>query len=254
MRGQTVDQRLSAIQAAHASLTDVYSAVQNCVVKYREAGLPLPEDINRLLSASEGESKAYQNRTLKIPPDPYAPTPEGWVSVPVASAMPVTLAYSVLANKGEMPIKKVIFEVSAFNQFLTYSAMFAVLRKLKDAKVVTLENGVAAPAADSPRPASIAQDGRVWGPPEAFQPQELAAHRREAIVEILKANGASTRAEIVEALKRTPWVRARLDPSLIKVDLDVLAKQGSVEREESTPVLRWKLVSQPEQAQLRLAK
>lgn len=133
----------------------------------------------------------------------------------------------------------------------TVAALWSTVAKLQTLGAVTTERGVMHVV--SGYVTGTIKDGRIWGDPSIFQPQEIAHHRREAILQLMAKYQPVLRAELVDALEKTEWVRAPKVVSLIKADLEQMAKAGLVERTETEPyVYYWSLV-QKGQGHLRLA-
>lgn len=111
--------------------------------------------------------------------------------------------------------------------------------------LVTLDR----PSPHLPR-APILFEGRLWGPANIFQKYEIADHRREAILWLLQKFPGQQIVQIVERLQDCEWVRAPKNKDLVKADMQILEKDGLVERRGNTR--KWQLVEGKGQPQLKL--
>jgi hypothetical protein len=93
-----------------------------------------------------------------------------------------------------------------------------------------------------PSKAGIIKDGFLWGPPSIFEKHELAAHRRDAILHLLKHYNAGLQAvQIVEQLHNCHWIQAPINKDLLKADLEVLQQAGKIRRRGNSK--KWELVA-----------
>jgi hypothetical protein len=76
----------------------------------------------------------------------------------------------------------------------------------------------------------ILSGGFIWSLPEHLSKQDLAAHRREAIMFILRNERYLQLTEIVEQLHGWHWVKAPVNKDLLKLDLQVLETEGLIRR------------------------
>ena len=82
-----------------------------------------------------------------------------------------------------------------------------------------------------PEMAGVIGEGYVWGAADSFTMQELAAHRRQAILQLLGANhGGLQLVQLTEELRRLGWVRAPINKDLLKGDMDWLLGKHKVRR------------------------
>jgi hypothetical protein len=88
--------------------------------------------------------------------------------------------------------------------------------------------------------AGLVRDGRLWAPPGVFAKPEMAAHRREAILHVLKhfPTGLQT-VQIVEQLRNCSWLHAPVNKDLLKLDMESLLEAKKVRRRGNTK--KWEL-------------
>jgi hypothetical protein len=251
-------QKLQAMQAASQSLNDVYTAALRCGQLHTEAGMALPEPIRRLIDAPptvEPEAKA-PNRPSPGPAHrpisaPYgSPADPAWISIPPSRAVPQTVVPAVLDEAGRsMPLQQIVDRLRQLGVPFREGSLSNVGTRLKAAGVIAFTDAGWTLADDA---VAILRDGRLWGPPSLFQPQELAAHRREAIAVALRTYGRLGRAEIIDVLKRSTWVKAPMNVHLVKADLDAMESAGIARQNPQD--WTWELAKQENgQPKLKLA-
>jgi len=92
----------------------------------------------------------------------------------------------------------------------------------------------------SPESAPILHDGYIWGPPEIFTTQELAVHRREAILHLLRFYRAGLQtSQIIELLQKCAWVHAPVNKELVQDDVQLLSKAEKIRRRGNSR--KWEL-------------
>jgi len=82
-----------------------------------------------------------------------------------------------------------------------------------------------------PESAAVIYNGAAWGPPRVFQKYELAAHRREIILHLLKLHpGGLMTMQIVNLLEGSNHCKAPINKYLLKADMEILQKARRVKR------------------------
>jgi hypothetical protein len=81
-----------------------------------------------------------------------------------------------------------------------------------------------------PEQAPVILEGFLWGPPSAFRKAEIATHRREAVLHILRRFPLGLRLrEIVSELRRCEWLHAPTNHENVRADLEFLASAGKIQ-------------------------
>jgi Fe2+ or Zn2+ uptake regulation protein len=90
--------------------------------------------------------------------------------------------------------------------------------------------------------AGVIHDGFVWGPPQIFQMHELAAHRRAAILHVLRQNTVGLQVTQIVVQLRNDLVKPPIpvNKSLVKADLEALQDDGNVRRRGNSK--KWEAV------------
>ena len=70
----------------------------------------------------------------------------------------------------------------------------------------------------------------VWGSPDIFHKQELAAHRRYIIKHILGVVGPLQMMQVVHHLSAYEGCKAPVNKDLVKLDIEALQEAGEIRR------------------------
>jgi hypothetical protein len=102
--------------------------------------------------------------------------------------------------------------------------------------------------------AAVIAGGRLTGPPAAFEPSDLAAHRREAELAYFAEYGPLSRAQLITLLQQSEWVVAPVNVFLVKADLQRLEAAKLIRRAKPDDPRNWDWVMVKKRGQLKLAK
>jgi len=243
-----VDMNTDPIQAeleAYASIATVLEQAKKCQDLHARAGLPLPERIQRLLGLITDSGKAGTQRSVAQIPEPQRKKPpkdagQDWISIVAGGAIVTTVALAILREAGGEPLR-------------SRDLGDRVISILPDATTGSLANAGTRLAAEGviertdegwkllkPERAAVLQDGLLWGPVSIFGKQEIAAHRREAILHVLKYFPTGLQiVQIVERLNECPWVHAPANKDILKLDTQVLLADRKIKRVGNTK--KWQL-------------
>lgn len=249
----SIAEQLAARRAVAQKVSEIYETALGCAELCAVAGIPVPEEIGRLLGNLSKEEKAnglgYPNgkRTLPSLPSPFPDLPDGWIAVPAVDAH-LTTFVRLAVGQGATTLRKIVaYGTSIHRAALRENSLYATLKRLRDARIVQMDHG----RLDLVNPELHLElrDGNVVGPHDLFQPLDLATHRRHAEVLAIKANGPMLRSEMMAVLQQAPWVHAPIGDSLIKNDMEVLSAANVVRRATTSArnEFRWELV--PETAE-----
>jgi len=233
---------------AASSYLRLLNEAQECKRLHEKAGIALPIPLLRLLG-EEGVAVGHEQMMLKtsspdIDSSRLATKPDEaereWVSIKAKDASPTTIALAVLGSLDEpIKAKALANRVTSISPNIVGGSIYNLLRRLEDGGDVTSDtNGWILANQDA---AGLLSGEYIWAPPSRFTKQDLAAHRREAIVHILRNESSMQIMEIVERLHQWEWVKAPVNKDLLKADMQVLEEQGLVRRIANTR--NWEAVS-----------
>jgi hypothetical protein len=238
------------IKAASAYIRLLQEA-EECRRLYSEAAIALPEPLKRMLGDEKKVpgtgGKQLEFPTLLTKPDRGRATPPGvgekWISIEAAHASPSTIALSIMRSLGE-PIKAVQLALLVANyapdsvqgtvfNMLTRNQTRGLVEETREGwKLIREEDG------------GILDGDYIWAHPKNLMQSDLALHRREAILLILRQHPNQTAMQITRSLQSWDWVQAPASKDLIKADLSVLETRGLIKRREDTR--GWEIVNDQE--------
>lgn len=199
---------------------------------FETSGEPLPEQLKQFLGVHRNNGKVTQPLVTILPPR-RASRPEeaeeSWISVEVKETTATSLVLAVLrAANAPLANKVVVQQVTDINPHIPKGSINNIGTRLGRTLIHRTDEGW---RLLDPKKAGIICDGYLWGPQEIFDKQDIAAHRREGILQILRAftSGLQT-VQIVDQLRSTPWVHAPASKDLVKSDMELLESHDKVRR------------------------
>jgi hypothetical protein len=199
---------------------------------FESAGEPLPEQLKQFFGVHRNNGRMTQALVTISPPRRASHPAEvgsDWISVEVKEATATSLVLAVLriAN-GPLANKDVVQQVTDINPHVPRGSINNIGTRLGRTLIHRTEEGWR--LLDSKK-AAIICDGYLWGPKDIFDKTEIAAHRREAILQILRAfpSGLQT-VQIVDQLRAVPWVHAPASKDLVKADMELLEGNEKVRK------------------------
>jgi hypothetical protein len=231
---------------AYESVKVVLAAARRCQELYERAGLVLPQRVQWLLgvapppAAVRGEARGVAQLPPPELPDRPKTAASDWIAVPAADGTVTTVALAVLrVAGGPMRSRDVRESVMNILPATTSGSVANAGTRLVAEEVIDRSND--GWILLKPERAPILQDGRLWGPPDIFVKQEVAAHRREAILHILTHFPTGLQiVQIVEQLKNCTWLHAPTNKDLVKMDMQALQELQKVRRVGNAK--KWQLV------------
>jgi hypothetical protein len=222
---------LKAELEASKSLVELLELADRTRQLYQSARLPLPDALRRLLGSNGNLDEgiiagALQKIVPPIPPEAEA----DWSWVPQNEGAPMTLIKAIL-RANPTPLRS-----TELHERIVQLGIDASLGTVSNAAVRLEGNGIIKRedgcwSLINVKEAGVIFGGHIWGPRETFTAQELAAHRRLAILQILAAKtGGLQLVQITEELRRTEWVHAPINKDLVKADMDGLLGKRKVRR------------------------
>ena len=218
--------------ALYQRLTDWMREADELSYAFRNAGLVVPDPLTQALSdVPKGEYRP--SHVPAIPPIKRSKTPldagSDWISISANDGSPTSVTLAVLKGaNGPMRAKDVADRVTGMISDVTYGSIANIATRLAGEKIQRTDEGWALVSGSA---TPVLLDGFLWGPPSVFSKQDLAAHRREAIVRVLEHFPSGLQiVQLVEELKKLGWVRAPINKDLLKEDVAVLRQLGKIKR------------------------
>jgi hypothetical protein len=246
----TMDQ-WKAEQEAYKSLSEVLEKVEKCRVLFEQARLTLPEPLKRFLTTTTNGTDGSGHRpqsSVVIPPPDAPPRPSDasldWIFMQATDVTPAALTLAVMrAAKGPIRPRDIIERVTAISPKTPGGSVSNVGTRLSGKLINRTDDGwqlideTAVP---------ILHEGWVWGPAKVFDPHDLALHRRDAILHLLKCNPAGLQiVQLVDQLRSCPWVYAPISKDLLKADMEVLARDSKVKKRGNSG--KWEIPQRKDQ-------
>lgn len=217
---------------AYQAFSRLLEQAESCADAFRNASIEVPNPLKRLLAEEVEEDSGSAQMSL-IPPIKREHTPtvadKDWISIPVKECTATTVTLAVLENAGTaMKSRDVKDAVCGLLPTATDAVIANIGTRLRDSLLCINDEGWSLVEMDS---APVLDGEFLWGPPSIFQKQEIAAHRREAIILVLERYPSGLQVvQIVDELRRLGWVKAPINKDLVKDDVQKLADTGKIRR------------------------
>lgn len=221
---------IKATAEAYQKFAQALSDLAACKELFESAGVPLPEQLRELLGTDLGNGKPAA-MTILPPRRANRPADAGddWISVELSEVTATSLVLAVL-RAANAPVKAgdVIHLVTSLNPNVTRGVIHNIGTRLNGRLIDRTEEGWSLKEASK---AGLICDGYLWGPKDIFEKSEIAAHRREAILTILKGFQSGLQiVQLVEQLRGTKWVHSPASKDIVKTDIEYLEGHGKVRR------------------------
>jgi len=208
---------------------------------YERAHMTLPEPLRRLFGMNGVASQPTSSHIAPPEKPPMPPEAEAdWIYIEQSEATPTSIVLAVLrAAKGPVRAKDVVERVTAIAPTVMSGTISNIGTRLNGKVIERTEEGWRLLTPDA---GGVVYKGNFWGSPAVFDKFELAAHRRLAILHILRAfrTGLQTVQILGELQKCNSWVRAPINKDLLKEDMEVLQEKGKVRRRGNSK--KWEVV------------
>jgi hypothetical protein len=219
---------------------------KECKMAYDRARMPLPESLQHFFGMNG--AKPEEKVPSHIPPPERPEMPPGgeddwiWINVNKAGATNVTLAILRGANES-IRAKDLVADVMNILPEVHRGTIANLGNRLEGDIIERSKDGW---RLIDPEKAGLISDGLFWGPPELFTKQELAAHRRDAILHILGhfEVGLQT-SQIIEQLRKCLWVKAPVNKELVQDDIEILRQDGKIKRRGNST--KWELIKEQDE-------
>jgi len=220
-----------ATAEAYQKFAQALEQLENARKLFDAAGEPLPEKLKEFFGLNRNGRQSAPSVSI-MPPHRKATPAEAtneWLSIPVLEAMATNLVLAVLRRADKpVPAKQVAESVAQLNPYTTKGSIHNIGTRLDGKVIRRADQGWT--LIDTGK-AGVVIEGYLWGPRQIFEKQELAAHRREAILQLLKAfPGGLQTVQIVDVLRGTSWLQAPASKDLVKADMELLEAHNKVRR------------------------
>ena len=229
---------------ATKALLDLLQQAEETRILFENANMALPEPLKRFLDLDASAGDRGTTPTVQISPPRRAREPgearDDWVSIAVADASPKSLVLAILRGAdGALRAKEIASRVQAVSSDVSGGTIANIGTKLDESGVI--ERSVHGWELIETDEAGILLDGYLWAPAASLSSQELAAHRREAILYLLSGTQVGFQAtQLEEQLRNCGWVQAPVNKDQLKADLKVLAAEKKIRRRGNTK--KWERV------------
>ncbi len=205
--------------------------------------MALPEALKRALGSTNG-NKAVPR--VHITPIERAERPDQaddtWLSIEISEATATGLVLAVLRAADEpVKAKDVVDLVTSLNSKIPKGSINNIGTRLDGKQIRRREEGW---SIIHPNNAPLYHGGFLWGPRSVFDKQELAAHRREAILHILGCFPSGLQiVQMVEQLRGCHWMQAPASKDLVKGDMEILEAYNKVRKISNSR--KWERIENP---------
>jgi hypothetical protein len=211
-------------------LVDLLEKAEETRRVYQSLRLPLPDALRRLIGSNGTDEAGGAASGFKLPAMPPEAA-DDWTWIPLAESSPGTLVRALLhVATGPLKSKELYEQINAMGINASLGTVSNAAVRLETQEIIRRDVGGGWVIA-KPDQAGIISEGHMWGPQSIFTAQELAAHRREAIIQLLrKWSGGLQMVQLTEQLRQLDWLRAPVNKDLVKADLDRLQGENKVRR------------------------
>lgn len=238
-------------RAASAALSKFLDDAPEVARLFELANMEVPAPVARVLgmSTSSGQRGGDDHRisasAVNDRPDDW--TPEWlWIDASQGSLNTLVLAILREAGKSLLP-RQLIQKIATIQPETVAGSIYNVGPRLDRAGKIQRDNHGWQLDDSSDVAIPILQNGRLWGPKEAFEKYDIAAYRRQMIIDTLASepDGLMT-VQLTRKLAAADRCDTPINKDLVKVDLQVLYGKGLVRR-GGGHAKKWRFVeSQPD--------
>lgn len=239
--------KYSSEEEAFAAFAALMRQARECRTLFETAGVPLPARLRIFLSdvmIADVARDVERPMTVVPPPDP-PPRPtewqERWIWVPVSDVNTSGLVRGVLRGaKNPMTPKQIMEAVRGLGKSDVNAGSVANIgTRLSEAGEIMRDDGMWS-MIDRAR-APVLHEGYAWGPPSAFEKQEVAAYRRMCIIHVLRAQPDGLQPiQLTRTLQHCDWLQAPCSNDLVKFDIQELQESQKIRRVGNTG--KWRAV------------
>jgi hypothetical protein len=243
----TVADRFNLEIKAFNALRDLMQQAAECRSLFESARLPMPDPLRRILGAEDEVDATEKSERIVVPPPKMPARPPGWQSDWIWLPTPKLTAQSAVcavlgAATGPLSPNDIIERCGALGVDVVKGSVMNIGTRLAGGKDPTIRRNDGQWSLLAAHKVPVLHDEHAWGAPSVFDKQELAAHRRQAVLHLLKLNSDGLQiVQITKALRECEWMRAPITKDLVKVDVQLLQQDGQAKRVGNSG--KWKAVA-----------
>lgn len=228
-----LDQERAAIE----SLSKLYAAAKECERLHGVANLPLPVALLRLLGETGSGNGSGDRRANGVQPPTPPEAPPGakpdWIYIDVREGTVATVLLGVLRSAiSPLRYRDLQEQIARHLPNANPGSVANAGARFADAGIIERDGGW---ALLKPEKAPAIYQGFLWGPASLFNKQELAAHRRAAILHLLGQSDSGLQAmQLIGAMRKCSWIQAPINKDLVKGDLEVMLRDRLIRRRGNT--------------------
>lgn len=227
---------------AFESLFKLFKQIEECRTLCNEAQVEFPESLRRVLDEDSDVEASPRRSTAVVRSFRRPEAPPGisgdWINVPLSALSAQTAVLAVLRGAGNKPLpaREIAVDLRSHGLQVSEGSIYNIGGRLERDRAISKAKGEGWTLTDRSR-APIISGENAWGTSEMFTVHELAARRRDLIVQLLADHPAGLLArQILAALDACDWRGTPLSKDLVKADLDQLQRDGRLRRNEETRV------------------
>ncbi|WP_437676653.1 hypothetical protein [Sorangium sp. So ce131] len=227
--------KVSLEMTAAQRLIDLFKSADDCRRAYEAAGMKLPEPLLRFYGEEDAARSGDDGRPRMVVPAPSRPPApaeagDDWIWIEIEAMKATNLTLGVLRGARKPMAPAAISEaLGRMGVDVSRGTIANVGTRLSGSLIERGDEGwVLAEGAAAP----VLFGGYAWGPPDVFEAQELASHRRMGIVHLLKVQPDGMQMmQIANTLAEScQWIKAPVNKDLVKADLEALDELGLAKR------------------------
>jgi hypothetical protein len=226
-------ERLNMEEEAAESFAGLMKQAKKCVELYRRAQMALPEPLQRMVG-TEGHGAGQSVAIGEVPN--LIPRGIGvdadWICIDTKKATPTSIVLAVLRSAAApMKINEVAAGVGSIRLGISQGVINNIGTRLDGSVIARSEAGWQLIKYER---APTLRGDRICGPFAIFTPREIAAHRRDVILLLLREveDGLTIR-QLIHILKNSNFVHPSVGRHLIEDDVQALSHAGLIGRRDS---------------------
>lgn len=220
---------------ALTALAKLMADADTCKRLYEEAGLPLPRPLAVMFDLEKPPGVSMADPPAVVIPRPARPprSPRGstdWIYFPIDEAQETSLVLAVLSTNIPVTPSAVVERVQSLRPQVNKGTIANIGSRLEQERRIRRDHNGWMLIHGTNAPEIF--DDFIWGSPDAFQKQELAAYRRMVILHVLRSCSDGLQvAQLTRALEtQCPWLSEDIPVTkfLVKADMKALADKKLV--------------------------
>lgn len=223
---------------AYKAASQLMAEAERVASLFRELELPTPRPVARMIGDTNGAviEEPHKPRSSNTNAERPANVRDDWISIPI-DQLSMTATVLVVLREAPKPLKfrQIVARVKKLRGKAPEGSVFNVGSRL-EGDLINKKKGDWS-LIDQDR-APVFEGKRAWGPKEVFSVHDLAAHRRDMIVRILRDKPSGlTLMQLVDALSEDEECVAPVGKDILHADTQAMAKDYVIKRQNKM----WKI-------------